>query len=103
MVVLGDEGEVRASDYLPGDAPAVRKIKGELMCVESAIPEQAMVAPDWARVAWIKAVQARCCPRSPCTWSPSRLDAILSPCPRRSSTQCKACAQSPCARCRLYS
>ena len=58
MAELGDEGEVRTSDYLATDPPAVRKIKGELMCVESAIPEQAMMNPDWDRVAWIRATQA---------------------------------------------
>lgn len=59
MAVLGEDGEVRATDYLPSDAPAVRKVKGELMCVESAIPEQAMVDPQWERVAWIRATQVR--------------------------------------------
>jgi hypothetical protein len=61
MMVLGDDGEVRATDYLPDDPPAVRKIKGEMLCVESAIPVQAMVHPDWNRVEWIRSAQARPC------------------------------------------
>jgi hypothetical protein len=61
MIVLGEDGEVRATDYLPTDPPAVRKIKGELMCVESAIPEQAMLEPAWERVVWIRNAQVRCC------------------------------------------
>jgi hypothetical protein len=69
MTVLGEDGEVRATDYLPTDPPAVCKIKGELMCVESAIPEQAMLDRAWERVAWIRNAQVRCCTSSlPHSW-----------------------------------
>ena len=57
--MLGSEGLARETDYLPTDPPAMRKLKSELLCVESAIPEQAMMdAAAWDRAAWISAVQS---------------------------------------------
>ena len=79
MAMLGEDGEVRATDYLPTDPPAVRKIKGELLCVESAIPEQAMADADWPRVAWIKRTQV--CPAAavlPGAASVPGLDGVVS-------------------------
>lgn len=57
MTVLGEDGEVRASDYLATDPPAIKKLKSEMLCVESAIPEQAMSNPSWDRVRWIRKTQ----------------------------------------------
>lgn len=59
MEVLGEDGGVRATDYLPTDAAAVKKLKTEMLCIESAIPEQAMINPNWDRVSWIKGAQVR--------------------------------------------
>ena len=57
MTVLGEDGELRASDYLATDSAAVKKLKSELLCVECAIPEQAMSNPGWDRVRWIRKTQ----------------------------------------------
>lgn len=59
MEVLGEDGGVRSTDYLPTDAAAVKKLKTEMLCIESAIPEQAMINPNWDRVSWIKGAQVR--------------------------------------------
>jgi hypothetical protein len=61
MTVLGEDGEVRASDYLATDSAAIKKLKSELLCVESAIPEQAMSNPGWDRVRWIRKTQVWSC------------------------------------------
>lgn len=59
MAVLGEDGQVRDTDYLPSDEPAVRKVKGEMMCVESAVPEQAMRDAVWDRLSWIRRTRVR--------------------------------------------
>lgn len=68
MEVLGEDGGVRSTDYLPTDAAAVKKLKTEMLCIESAIPEQAMINPNWDRVSWIKGAQVRC-PAAACVCS----------------------------------
>lgn len=61
MEVLGEDGGVRSTDYLPTDASAMKKLKTEMLCIESAIPEQAMINPNWDRVSWIKGAQVWLC------------------------------------------